>query len=161
MKIAIIYHSESGNTRKMANQIEKGIQSVSEIEVKVFSISEVSEEYLEQCNGIIVGTPTYYGSLCGAVKMWLEDISGKVNLSGKLAGGFATAGYAHGGGDMAIQSILSYLLVDGAMAYSGGRAFGTPVIHFGPVALDSDLDSYCSLFQIYGKRFAERVSANN
>ena len=144
----------------MANQIMEGMKNVSPLdEVRTFSINAVDENFLEQSDGIIVGTPTFYGSLCGAVKLWLEEISGKVNLSGKLAGAFATAAYAHGGGDIAIQSILSYLMIDGAMTYSGGRAFGAPVIHYGPVALDSDLESYNLLFQTYGKRFAAMVSS--
>ncbi len=158
MKISIIYYSKTGNTEKMANQIREGMRNVSRLdEVRTFSIDAVDESFLEQSDGVIIGTPTYFGSLSGAVKLWLEEISGKVNLSGKLAGAFATAAYVHGGGDIAIQSILSYLMIDGTMTYSGGHAFGEPVIHYGPVALDSELESYNQLFQTYGKRFAGRL----
>lgn len=138
----------------MAEQIMKGICSVSDVEAQTFPIEQIDAAYVQDCQGIIIGTPTYDGSLSGAIKVWLEGVPEKYDLSGKLTGAFATAAYVHGGGDIAVQSILSHLLFNGSLAYSGGRSYGSPVIHLGPVAIDSDLDAYAELFKIYGERFA-------
>ncbi len=167
MNIAVIYYSKSGNTKKMADIIVDAINSVSETNARAFSIEEISldskeinpdvDDYINSCAGIIVGTPTYYASLSGAIKVWLERVSEKYNLSGKIGGAFATAYYVHGGADIAIQSVLSHLLCNGALAYSGGHSLGNPVIHLGPVALAEDLMSYKELFTQYGIRFANQV----
>ncbi len=154
MKIAVIYDSKTGNTKKMAEYIIEGIRSVDTMEAELFSIAQINDSYVKECAAVIVGTPTHYATLSGAVKMWLDEMPNTYDWSGKLAGAFATAAYAHGGGDIAIQSILSHFLITGAMVYSGGGAYGFPTIHLGPVAINSDLENYRKLFTLYGQRFA-------
>jgi len=156
-KIAIVTYSKGGNTEKMAKPIYDGIMKTGDVEVKLFTTDNADKAYLESCDGIIVGTPTYYATLAGKVKMWLEDFFGECNMAGKLGGAFATANYVHGGGDAAAQCILTHMLVDGLMVYSGGGASGNPTIHFGPVAIGDHLDDYMETFEIYGERFALQV----
>lgn len=159
MKLAIVYDSKSGNTAKMGEYIIEGIQSVEGAEAKAFHIDEVDAEYVCDSEALIVGTPTYNGYLTAKLKAWLEKGPGKLNLAGKIGGAYATAGYVHGGGELAVQCILTHLMVVGMMAYSGGGSKGAPVIHLGPVAIASDLDNYAELFRIYGKRMAEQALA--
>ncbi len=96
-------------------------------------------------------------SFSGTVKNWLDGPCTKLGLAGKMCGAFATANYIHGGGDIAIQSILSHLMVCGALPYSGGGSFGVPVIHLGPVAVGSKLEESTELFKTYGQRMAARL----
>ena len=64
MKLCIIYHSQSGNTARMAQEIIRGIESVDGMEARAFSIDEaIDQDYVEQCNTVIIGTPTYNLSL--------------------------------------------------------------------------------------------------
>ena len=116
---------------------------------------------MKESNALIVGTPTYNGSLSGKVKIWLEAELVKLNVAGKLGGAFATAAFIHGGGDLAIQTILTHLMVDGMMVYSSGQSKGMPVIHLGPVAIAPNIDDFADLFRIYGQRMAEQVSVLN
>ncbi len=157
MKIAVLYYSKTGNTKKMAECIVEGIQSVDGINAESYSIDEVNDSQISECEAVIIGTPTYNASLSGALKMWLESFPSTYKIPGKMAGAFATAAYVHGGADLAIQTILTHLLVEGALIYSSGCAFGSPVIHLGPVAISSDLDAYRELFIVYGQRFAGEV----
>lgn len=159
MKIAVVYHSESGNTAKMAVEVVKGLTSVEGIEAKAFSLDEADKAYIKESRAIILGTPVYAGTFSGKMKMWLETQTRDLELGGKLGGAFATARFVHGGGCVAIQSILSHLLVLGLMVYSSGAAKGQPVIHYGPVALGDDLPAYAEVFQIYGRRLAEQAKA--
>ena len=158
MKITVVYHSESGNTAKMAEYIVKGIQSVEGMEAKAFHINDLDEDYIRESQGVIFGTPTYMGTLSGTAKVWLE-CAGKYNLAGKLGGAFATANYVHGGADIAMQCVLLHLMMTGMMVYSSGGSKGAPVIHLGPVAIGGELEKYEELFEIYGKRFAEQTAA--
>ena len=154
MKLAIIYDTKTGNTAKRAQYIIEGIQSVGGAEARAFSIDAVDEEYVKQCCAIIAGTPTYNGYLSARMKAWLETGPKKLSVAGKLGGAYATAGYIHGGGDLAIQCILTHMMVAGMMTYSGGGAYGAPVIHLGPVAITPNLDEFAELFRTYGKRMA-------
>ena len=45
MKIAIIYHSEGGNTKKVAEIIAKGAQICDKIEVRTMSISNEEPDF--------------------------------------------------------------------------------------------------------------------
>ena len=157
MKLSIVYDSKTGNTAKMAEYIIEGVAQVAGAEAKAFSIESIDEAYVKESDALIVGTPTYNGYLTASMKAWLESAPVKLNVAGKLGGAYATAAFIHGGGDLAIQCILTHLMVDGMMVYSSGQAKGMPVIHLGPVAIGPDLDSFAELFRIYGKRMAEQA----
>lgn len=159
MKLAVLYDSKTGNTAKMAEQIAEGAMEVPFVEAKAFSINAVDETFVKESQAVIIGTPTYAAILSADLKVWLEQNSGKLQLSGKLGGAFATANYVHGGGELAIQCILTHLMCCGMMIYSGGAAHGVPVIHLGPVAIGGKLDEYTELFRTYGKRMANQMTA--
>lgn len=55
MKLAIIYHSETGNTKKAAEFVLKGMQRVEGIEAKAFSIDAVDEAYVKEAKGLVFG----------------------------------------------------------------------------------------------------------
>lgn len=142
----------------MAEYLIEGITSVDGAEAKAFPITAVDEEYVKASTALIVGTPTYNGTLTARMKSWLESGPSRLNVAGKLGGAYATAAFIHGGGDLAIQCVLTHLMVDGMMVYSSGQAKGMPVIHLGPVAISPDLDTFADLFRIYGKRMAEQAA---
>lgn len=158
MKLSVIYDSKTGNTAAMAECIAEGAMQVPFVKAKTFSIQNIDENFVKESQALIVGTPTYNGSLTADLKAWLEKEPHRLQAAGKLGGAFATAAFVHGGGELAIQCILTHLLVDGMMIYSSGQAKGMPVIHIGPVAVCSDLDSYKELFRIYGQRMAEQMT---
>lgn len=154
MRISVIYDTKTGNTKKAAEFIVKGIKEVNGMDAKAFNITNVDDEYAKTSQGIIIGSPTYSAYLTARMKTWLEDNLKPLNVAGKLGGAFATANYVHGGGELTMQCILTHEMVKGMMVYSGGGAYGVPVIHLGPVALGEKLDEFEELFVIYGKRFA-------
>ena len=156
MKLAIIYFSKSGNTKKMAEYIAEGMKTVSNIEVGVFDLDNIEESFLKESKAVVFGTPTYYANTCWQLKKWLDE-SGKYNLEGKLGAVFATANYLQGGADTAILTIINHLMVKGMLVYSGGTALGQPFIHLGAIALKDNLEESRGLFQIYGERIAKKA----
>lgn len=157
MKMSVLYHSKSGNTKKMAESIATGMNSVEGTNAKAFSIEEVDEDFLRESDCVVLGTPTYLATMCSEIKVWLDKSSMKYGLAGKIGGAFATADYLHGGAEIAIQSILSHFMVLGMMTYSGGGSFGKPYIHLGPIAFKDNLDEYAELFELYGQRMATKT----
>lgn len=158
MKMTVLYYSRTGNTKKMGEAIAEGMRRVAGVETGIFPLDGIDEAFVKDSKCVVLGTPTYLASMAAPVKVWLDESSAKVPVAGKIAGAFATQDYLHGGADLAMQSILSHMMVKGALVYSGGGAFGKPVIHLGPVALKDDLDGALDTFKLYGERMAKMTN---
>ena len=158
MNIAVIYDSKTNNTAKCAGWIAEGAGKVEGVDARTFSIGETDVEWVRGCDAVIVGSPTYMAEMTADMHTWLEREAPKLNLAGKLGGAFATEQYVHGGGERAISSILTFMMVYGMMVYSGGGSKGRPVIHLGPVGMSTAIDEYRTLFEVYGQRMADQVS---
>ena len=99
MKLAVIYDSKTGNTKQAAGWITEGMNSVAGVEAAAFSIESVDEEFVREAKGVVVGSPSYAAEMTPAIHDWLLSSGGKVELAGKLGGGFATVQFTHGGGE--------------------------------------------------------------
>lgn len=159
MKISIIYFSQTGRTRQMAEQIAQGIQAVDAgLEVGLFELDKVDPEFVNASRAVVFGTPTHLANMAWPMKKWLdESMKTGCHLGGKLGAVFATADYVQGGADTAITTIINHLLVLGMLVYSGGASLGKPFIHLGPVALKDNLEDARELFEIFGHRLARKV----
>ena len=155
MKIAIIYHSESGNTRKVAGLIAEGAQVSDDVEVKTMSIDAVDKEFVAEAKAVILGTPTYAGTYSWQMKKWLD--TGRIKLADKLGSVFATANYVGGGGGVAELALIHQMLVKGMLVYSSGASKGPPIIHFGAVAIKTGSDFEQERARELGKRVAEKA----
>ncbi len=133
VKISIIYHSVSGNTKKQAELVSEGVRSVPGAEVKVMSIEQPDNDWIDNSAAVIFGSPTYEGTCSWQMKRYLDEPG--VNFAGKMAGFFATQNWPGGGGaDLAEITMIAGALVMGMIVYSGGVAQGYPPIHFGAVS---------------------------
>ncbi len=124
-------------------------------EAHAFSIDEADAEFVQNCDGILLGTPTYHGTYCAKIKLFLDEQFGTLQPAGKTGGAFATANYIHGGADTAILGILDHMLCYGMKVYSGGNSFGKPFIHYGPAAISGNTEDFDELFREFGRRFAK------
>ncbi|MBN1293514.1 MAG: flavodoxin family protein [Candidatus Latescibacteria bacterium] len=133
MKIAIVYHSVSGNTKKQADLVAEGARSIDGAEVKTMSIDSPDNAWIEDSAAVIFGSPCYEGSCSWQMKKYFD--TPKVDFSGKLAGFFSSQNWPGGGGaDFAEMTMIAAALVLGMLAYSGGVSTGYPPIHFGAVS---------------------------
>ncbi len=157
MKLSVVYHSKTGNTKQMAEEIVLGMQEVAGAEAKAMAIEELDEAFLAESRCIVVGTPIYYAEMCKEVKGWLEGAFPKSKPTGKIGGAFATADYIHGGGELGLRAILDHMMVFGMLTYSGGGSAGKPVVHLGPVGWAGHLEETREIFGIYGQRMAQKT----
>jgi len=133
VKIAIVYHSETGNTQKMAEFIKNGCDNIEETDSKVMSIDNMDLAYIAGAEAVIFGCPTYEGTASWQMKKVLDTIS--VDLAGKLGGVFASQNWPGGGGaDLTEITLIAGMLVRGMLIYSGGITQGQPFLHFGAVS---------------------------
>jgi len=135
MKIAVIYHSETGNTRRMAELVRDGCVKLPGVEAKCMSIDDVDDSYVKESKALIFGSPTYEGTCSWQMKRYLDTAEG---LSGKVGGVFVSQNWpGGGGGSFAEMTIIAGLLVHGMLVYSGGVSVGEPYLHFGAVSQKS------------------------
>ena len=57
MKIAVIYHSETGNTEKVAALIASGAVGVGGVEAKCMSIDSIDEAFVSEARAVVTGCP--------------------------------------------------------------------------------------------------------
>src|SRR5665811_2014088 len=113
-KILVAYYSRTGNTAQMAEIIAKGAASVEGAEVTTRSVEALTAEDLLGYEGIILGSPVYYGLPAAELKKLIDDsVQFHGQLAGKVGGAFASSGGLAGGNETTILAILQMLLVHG------------------------------------------------
>nr|WP_045576041.1 flavodoxin family protein [Desulfosporosinus sp. I2] len=155
-KIAVVYYSKTGNTKKVAELIAQGANLIETIEVKCMSIEEVDNEFLTEAKTVIFGSPTISGTFSWQIKQWLDTMR-TVKFGGKLGAVFATANYVGGGAEVAELAMIGELLVKGMLVYSSGVADGQPFIHYGPVCIQDGDEGQKERARIFGERIAKKT----
>jgi NAD(P)H dehydrogenase (quinone) len=152
-RVLVTYYTRSGHTEAMAKAVAEGVKSVAEMEVQVRPVGEVSPDDLLQYDGIIFGSPVYYGSMAAEVKKLIdESVKHHGKLTGKVGGAFATSGVAGGGCETTILDLLNALLIHGMIVQ--GTAGGP---HYGPISVGAPDEKACTECQKLGARVAELV----
>jgi len=81
-KILIVYHSQTGNTERMAKAVAGGAASIEGAQVVLKRAAEATLQDLLDCQGLAVGTPENFGTMCGMIKDFFdrtyEQARGKV-----------------------------------------------------------------------------------
>ena len=186
--VLIIYYSRHGATAQMANFVSRGVESIDGISAKIRTVPAVSPvceavsaavpeqgspyvtlDELEHCRGLILGSPTRFGTMAAPLKHFLDSTS-SLWLSGKLvnipAGAFTSTGTLHGGQEMTLLSMLIPLLHHGAMivvvpytesalidTQTGGTPYGPS--HYAGLKNEHSISEHeKSLCQALGKRVA-------
>lgn len=152
-KILILYFSQSGNTQRMSELIEEGIQKVEGVEVVRKHAEKFKVEELLHFDGILIGSPTYYGQMAWQIKKILDDsVKFHGKLDGKFGGAFASAGNIGGGNETVIRGLHDALLIHGLIIQ--GDPSGD---HYGPVSIGSPSTREEKQCRRFGERFAKLV----
>jgi NAD(P)H dehydrogenase (quinone) len=145
LSILVLYYSRHGATRKLAEYIAQGIDSVEGCEARLRTVPAVSTVVeatepdipahgapyvelrdLEECAGLALGSPTRFGNMAAAMKYFLDGTSAQW-LSGALAGKpacvFTSTGSLHGGQESTLLSMMLPLM------HHGMLLLGLPYTH--------------------------------
>ncbi len=137
LKILILYYSRHGATRKLAELIAQGAESVAGCEAilrtvpAVSPVTEASEPAipdsgapyvelsdLDQCAALALGSPTRFGNMAASMKYFWDSSSAQWlsgALSGKPACVFTSTGSLHGGQESTLLSMMLPLLHHGML----------------------------------------------
>lgn len=134
--ILVLYYSQGGSTKAMAEKIAQGIE-LGGLEAKLRTVPNVSancektesdipdsgaiyvtKEDLVNCSGIIMGSPTRFGNMAAPLKYFIDttsDLWFKGALINKPAAVFTSTASLHGGQETTLLSMMLPLLHHGAM----------------------------------------------
>lgn len=149
--VLITFYSRSGNTGKMAEAV--GARQVSGVEVELRPVAEVGPDDLLKPEGIIMGSPVYYGTMAAELKTLIdESVKHHGKLIGKVGGAFASSGGPGGGNETTVMDIVKALLIHGMIVQ--GDAEGD---HYGAIAVGAPDDRSRKECEKLGRRVAELV----
>jgi len=70
--ILIVYHSQSGHTRRMAETVAEGASAIDGVTVTLKQAHETGLDDLLACDGLAIGSPEYFGYMAGMVKDFFD-----------------------------------------------------------------------------------------
>ena len=116
-KIIVVYATDYGNTKKVAQTIADGAAGVPGTEVIVKTAEETTVEDLKAADGIILGSPVHMGSMDWRMKKFIDTVCSQLWMQdavvGKVGAVFATgSGYGNvgGGAELTLLSMLNNLV---------------------------------------------------
>jgi len=114
MQILILYFSKGGNTKKLAEKIAQGVEEVEGIKALLKHTEEVTKDDFLDSDGIIAGSPVYFGVMAAELKKIFDEFIGvRKKMEGKVGAAFATSGDPTGGKETTMMSIIQTMLVYG------------------------------------------------
>jgi NAD(P)H dehydrogenase (quinone) len=114
MQILVMYYSRTGNTKKLAEEIAAGVQQVQGARCVLKPVSEVKKEDFVASDGIIAGSPVYFGAMAAEMKSVFDKYVGiRRKMEDKIGAAFATSADPSGGKETTIFSIIQAMLIYG------------------------------------------------
>jgi NAD(P)H dehydrogenase (quinone) len=188
-EILVLFDSGYGMTEALAREVCHGVDSVpgmasrlrtvpavsSTVEARDAAVPESGPPYvessdLEECAGIVLGSPTHFGNMTASLKYFFDNtitewLSG--TLSGKPAGVFTSTSSLHGGQETTLLTMAMPLLHHGMILVglpysekalstttSGGTPYGASHVSWSRRP-DSLSDDEKTLARALGKRVAD------
>ena len=136
-EILVLYYSQGGAVREMAQLIARGVESVQGAKARIRTVPKVSANCeateadvpasgapyvelsdLEECAGLALGSPTRFGNMAAPMKYFLDGTSSlwlKGALIGKPAAVFTSSGSMHGGNETTLLTMMLPLMHHGIL----------------------------------------------
>jgi NAD(P)H dehydrogenase (quinone) len=136
-EILVLYYSQGGAVRDMAQLVARGVESVKGIKARIRTVPKVSTNCeatepdvpasgapyaelkdLEECTGLALGSPTRFGNMAAPIKYFLDGTASlwlKGSLIGKPAAVFTSTGSLHGGQETTLVSMMLPLMHHGML----------------------------------------------
>lgn len=186
--ILVLYYSRNGATESLAREIATGVDSIGGMSARLRTVPAVSASTeavedavpesgppyagsrdLEECAGLIIGSPSHFGNMAAPLKHFLDGTLGewlRGTLAGKPCAAFASTGSLHGGQETTLLSMAIPLLHHGMIfvgvpyteeALSTTKSGGTP---YGPthVTWNRDADALSDDEKTLARALGARVA---
>lgn len=134
-EILVLYYSQGGAVREMAQLIARGIESIKGVKARIRTVPKVSANCeatepevpasgapyaelkdLQECIGLALGSPTRFGNMAAPMKYFLDGTISlwlKGTLISKPAAVFTSTGSMHGGQETTLITMMMPLMHHG------------------------------------------------
>ena len=159
--VLVLYHSQDGNTEKMARHVAAGAADIPGIEVIIKSVTEANRDDVYWCDGLALGSPTQLGTVSAAMKKFWEDLLPDwQKIDGKIGCAFSSQGGWGGGAELTCQTLMNIMLNFGFLVFGvtdyAGHQF---TAHYGATqAGEPRTEREIEACRRLGKRLAEWVA---
>lgn len=135
--ILVLYYSQGGSVKQMAQLIARGIESVDGANARLRTVPKISanceatepgvpdagDPYVEaadlaECAGLALGSPTRFGNMAAAMKYFWDGTANEWlngTLVDKPAAVFTSSGSMHGGNESTLLSMMLPLMHHGML----------------------------------------------
>ena len=185
----IVYYSRNGSVARLARQIARGVEEVDGMQARLRTVPPVAAvtstaappvpesgspyvepRDLQECAGLVIGSPTRFGNMAAPLKYWIDGLGGdwaSGTLVGKPAGAFTSSSTMHGGQESTLLTMMVPLLHHGCLItgipftepkLSSTRSGGTPygASHVAGTGDDAPVDEdEAQLARALGRRIAQ------
>jgi NAD(P)H dehydrogenase (quinone) len=148
-RLLIVYYSESGNTKRMAEEIGRGAGR-NGVDVELKKVEDCNVNDLLEPDGIVIGSPTYFSNVAWQVKKLIDESITLYNngrqLKNKIGGFFTSTGTQRDGKDCVRMLELAFgfhhklQVIRGIVGVSDGR--------------EEEISEMC---QQYGEEIARKI----
>ena len=136
-EILVLYYSQGGTTAEMARTIAHGVEKVPGMQARLRTVAPVSTvceatensipesgaiyattQDLDECAGLILGSPTHFGNMAAPLKYFIDNTSSLWMggaLINKPAAVFTATASMHGGQESTLLSMMLPLLHHGML----------------------------------------------
>ena len=156
-EILILYYSRNGSVAALARQVARGVEEVAGMRARLRTVPPVApvtqtaapsvpedgapyvdHHDLDECVGLILGSPTRFGNMAAPLKHFIDGLGAQWasgTLAGKPAATFTSTSTMHGGQEATLLSMMLPLLHHGMLlvgipytepALTATRSGGTP-----------------------------------
>jgi len=155
--ILVLYYSRGGSVARLARHVARGVGEVDGMSARLRTVPPVAPVTkvaappvpedgapyvqpadLDECAGLLVGSPTRFGNMAAPLKHFIDGLGAQWasgTLVGKPAGAFTSTATMHGGQESTLLTMLLPLLHHGCLvtgipftepALNTTRSGGTP-----------------------------------
>ena len=136
-EILVLYYSRGGSVARLARHVARGIGEVDGMQARVRTVPPVAAVTqaaappvpedgapyveacdLDECAGLLLGSPTRFGNMAAPLKHWLDGLGAQWasgTLVGKPAGVFTSTASMHGGQESTLLTMMVPLLHHGCL----------------------------------------------
>lgn len=148
-EVLVVYYSRSGSVARLARHVARGVGEVDGMSARLRTVPPVAavtraaappvpEEGapyvephdLQECAGLLIGSPTRFGNMAAPLKHWIDGLGGdwaSGTLVGKPAGVFTSSSTMHGGQESTLLSMMLPLLHHGCVV--AGIPYTEPLLN--------------------------------
>jgi len=136
-EILVLYYSRGGSVARLARQVARGIGELEGMSARLRTVPPVAAvthtaappvpedgapyveaRDLDECAGLLLGSPTRFGNMAAPLKHWLDGLGAQWasgTLVGKPAGVFTSTASMHGGQESTLLTMMVPLLHHGCL----------------------------------------------